>query len=246
MVKSRRRRLYPDGTAARNLILRSPAHGVARPAAPDLSPPARARLAMIDWHVRHGANVSRTARHFGFSRPTVYRWLARYDRLPTGAAALTVARVVAPGSCDGRRVHPPSPYPAHRRLTPAEERTVLSIGVVAQGSLGTKLARFGSPFAGWLLLFAQVVFLLALLIGSGNAGTSGPAAVPACGREAVAQTACGDARPYDRPTAKRRQEGADRRGHSLERRARRQPVFAGLLTAGLGLELHRLSRNVSL
>jgi transposase InsO family protein len=35
---------------------------------------------MLDWHRAHGANVSRTARHFGYARPTVYRWLARYDR----------------------------------------------------------------------------------------------------------------------------------------------------------------------
>ncbi len=48
--------------------------------APDLSRDARRRLAMVDWHRAHGANVSRTARHFGFSRPTVYRWLGRYDR----------------------------------------------------------------------------------------------------------------------------------------------------------------------
>jgi putative transposase len=41
---------------------------------------ARARLAMLDWHRAHGANVSLTARHFGVSRPTVYRWLARFDR----------------------------------------------------------------------------------------------------------------------------------------------------------------------
>jgi transposase InsO family protein len=45
-----------------------------------LSPRAKARLDLIDWHRAHGANVSRTARHFGYSRPTVYRWLARYDR----------------------------------------------------------------------------------------------------------------------------------------------------------------------
>jgi putative transposase len=44
-----------------------------------LSPRARSRLAMLDWHHAHGSDVSRTARHFGFSRPTVYRWLARYD-----------------------------------------------------------------------------------------------------------------------------------------------------------------------
>jgi putative transposase len=35
---------------------------------------------MLDWHRAHGGNVSRTARHFGYSRPTVYRWLARFDR----------------------------------------------------------------------------------------------------------------------------------------------------------------------
>jgi putative transposase len=35
---------------------------------------------MLDWHRDHGENVSRTARHFGYSRPTLYRWLARYDR----------------------------------------------------------------------------------------------------------------------------------------------------------------------
>jgi putative transposase len=48
--------------------------------APELSRIARARLDMLDWHRAHGANVSRTARHFGYSRPTVYRWLARFDR----------------------------------------------------------------------------------------------------------------------------------------------------------------------
>jgi len=36
---------------------------------------------MVDWHRAHGANVSLTARHFGVSRPTVYRWLRRFDRL---------------------------------------------------------------------------------------------------------------------------------------------------------------------
>jgi putative transposase len=45
----------------------------------ELSPRAKARLELVDWHRTHGENVSRTARHFGFSRPTVYRWLARYD-----------------------------------------------------------------------------------------------------------------------------------------------------------------------
>ncbi len=47
----------------------------------DLSRDARRRLAMIDWHAAHGRNVSLTARHFGVSRPTVYRWLGRFERL---------------------------------------------------------------------------------------------------------------------------------------------------------------------
>ncbi len=60
-------------------MVRRPAMGVAREAVPDLSREARGRLAMIDWHHANGGNVSRTARHFGYSRPTVYRWLARFD-----------------------------------------------------------------------------------------------------------------------------------------------------------------------
>ena len=36
---------------------------------------------MLDWHRAHGANVSLTARHFGVSRPTDYRWLGRFDGL---------------------------------------------------------------------------------------------------------------------------------------------------------------------
>ena len=51
-----------------------------RPPAPELSRAARVRLAMLDWHRSHGENVARTARHFGYSRPTVYRWLARFER----------------------------------------------------------------------------------------------------------------------------------------------------------------------
>ena len=53
---------------------------VGRIVAADLSPVGRARLALVDWHRAHGRNVSRTARHFGYSRTTVYRWLGRFDR----------------------------------------------------------------------------------------------------------------------------------------------------------------------
>jgi transposase InsO family protein len=51
-----------------------------RIAPPELSRKARARLELLDWHERHGRNVSLTARHFSYSRPTVYRWLTRFER----------------------------------------------------------------------------------------------------------------------------------------------------------------------
>jgi putative transposase len=54
---------------------------LARRPPPDLSRDGRRRLAMVDWHAAHGRNVSLTARHFGVSRPTVYRWLGRFERL---------------------------------------------------------------------------------------------------------------------------------------------------------------------
>jgi len=54
---------------------------LARRPPPDLSRDARRRLAMVEWHATHGRSVSLTARHFGVSRPTVYRWLVRFERL---------------------------------------------------------------------------------------------------------------------------------------------------------------------
>ena len=80
MTKSTRQHAHPQGTNARNRLVARPAWGVVREAAPDLSRDARRRLAMLDWHRTHGRNVSLTARHFGVGRPTVYRWLGRYDR----------------------------------------------------------------------------------------------------------------------------------------------------------------------
>ena len=77
---SHRRRSVPGTNARRHIIVRRQTRGVVREAAPDLSRDARRRLAMLDWHRAHGTNVSRTARHFGYSRPTVYRWLRRFER----------------------------------------------------------------------------------------------------------------------------------------------------------------------
>ena len=80
MRKSTRQRAHPQGTNARNRMVRRPAWWVPREAAPDLSRDARRRLGMLDWHRSHGSNVSLTARHYGVGRSTVYRWLGRYDR----------------------------------------------------------------------------------------------------------------------------------------------------------------------
>lgn len=46
---------------------------------PDLSRKARLRLQYILYYQSHGHNASLTARHFGISRRTFYRWYNRYD-----------------------------------------------------------------------------------------------------------------------------------------------------------------------
>ena len=61
----------------------------------DPSQRAKARLAMLEWHADHGHHVSLTARHFGWSRPTVYRWLARHD----GRATSLEDRSSRPARC---------------------------------------------------------------------------------------------------------------------------------------------------
>jgi putative transposase len=81
MAKStRRHRRHRQAGVGR---IRTTGHGglwrLARRPPADLSRDARRRLAMLDWHRAQGGNVSRTARHFGVSRPTVYRWLARFE-----------------------------------------------------------------------------------------------------------------------------------------------------------------------
>lgn len=76
----RRRRHRQLGTGRTVLVGHGGVWRLARRPPADLSRDARRRLAMLDWHAAHGANVSLTARHFGVSRPTVYRWLGRFDR----------------------------------------------------------------------------------------------------------------------------------------------------------------------
>jgi len=43
-----------------------------------LTPAARYRIKVLDWHRTHGANVSLTARRFGLDRGTVRRWQRRF------------------------------------------------------------------------------------------------------------------------------------------------------------------------
>jgi AraC-like DNA-binding protein len=46
-------------------------------------PSPRQRRQWIAWYFAHGQDVTATCRHFGMSRPTFYRWLARYTAAPT-------------------------------------------------------------------------------------------------------------------------------------------------------------------
>lgn len=57
--------------ASRPEVSVSSAHPVSRE--------AKGRLSCLRWHGAHGRNVSLTCRHFAISRPTFYRWQARYQ-----------------------------------------------------------------------------------------------------------------------------------------------------------------------
>jgi putative transposase len=45
-----------------------------------LSPAGKRRLKVIRWYEDHGRNVTRTANHFGVSRPTIQAWRQRFQR----------------------------------------------------------------------------------------------------------------------------------------------------------------------
>ena len=45
-----------------------------------LTPEAKRRLTVIDWHPIHSKNISFTARHFGWSRTTVRKWVRRFHQ----------------------------------------------------------------------------------------------------------------------------------------------------------------------
>jgi transposase InsO family protein len=67
-------RLLPEATAA----VRSKA--AAARAEVRLSREAERRLKVARWHDANGCSVRKTADHFGYSRPTIYAWLKRYQR----------------------------------------------------------------------------------------------------------------------------------------------------------------------
>jgi len=48
--------------------------------ADNLTPKAKQRLKIIDWHNHHGKNISLTSRRFGIQRATLRTWLNRLDK----------------------------------------------------------------------------------------------------------------------------------------------------------------------
>lgn len=43
-----------------------------------LSQKAKFKLKVIDWHNSHGNNISKTSRHFGYTRKTIKEWIKRF------------------------------------------------------------------------------------------------------------------------------------------------------------------------
>jgi transposase InsO family protein len=69
--------ILPGAATLARLLPKHAAEGRAEVA---LSRDGKRRLKVIHWHEEHGGNVTRTAGHFGFSRPTIHAWLRRYQR----------------------------------------------------------------------------------------------------------------------------------------------------------------------
>lgn len=111
---------------------------------------AKKRRSVLDWHKANGANVSRTARHFPYSRSTVYDWLRR-DK-PGGAG-------LADRSRRPRRVRQPTwsaelearvltlrqecPRWGKDMLTPILRRDGVQVSVSMVGRILGKLKREG-------------------------------------------------------------------------------------------------------
>jgi putative transposase len=68
--------ILPGAATLARLLPKQVAEG--RPAV-RLSHNGKLRLKVLRWHEEHGRNVTRTAHHCGFSRPTIHAWLQRYQ-----------------------------------------------------------------------------------------------------------------------------------------------------------------------
>lgn len=128
-------RLLPE--AARGARERKPA-----------SREAARRQSILDWHARHGSRVSLTARHFGYSRSTIYELLKRNQpggpgledrsrrpkrvRQPTWSAELE-ARVL--------KLREENPRWGKDTLTPILRREGVSVSVSMVGRILGKLKR---------------------------------------------------------------------------------------------------------
>lgn len=68
-----------------------------------ITPEAKRRLKILDWHMRHSKNISLTARHFGLERKTVRRWRDHFRQ--AGMTGLNNK------SCRPKRVRQPTTSP---------------------------------------------------------------------------------------------------------------------------------------
>lgn len=104
-----------------------------------LSKGARSRLEWFIWHDAHGKNTSLTARHFGITRKTFWKWSGRFDRI------------------DLRTLEEKGRTPLHvreRQITPEEEGRIVLLrqAHIRWGKM--KIAAvykttYGTPISSW-------------------------------------------------------------------------------------------------
>ena len=107
----------------------------------NLTPEAKRRLKIIDWHMQHGKNIALTARHFALQRKTVRRWRDRFSqagvlglndhsRRPKKLRQPTTAAEVIVRAVQLRQEHGWSKHKLHALLT--KEGYVVSVSTVGR------------------------------------------------------------------------------------------------------------------
>ncbi|MGH2371724.1 MAG: helix-turn-helix domain-containing protein, partial [Chloroflexota bacterium] len=135
-----------------------PLQAAAGRAEAQLSRLAKTRLAVVRWHQANGSNADLTARHFGYSRSTIYVWLKRFGQQrergleDRSRRPRHVRKPTWPQELEARvlELRQASPRWGKDMLTPILRREGVQVSVSMVGRILSKLKREGLLLPGTL------------------------------------------------------------------------------------------------